>query len=100
MPARVGRRTIRRATQRVHRDLDRPARVPALAEAHQGETGPAEFGTFTAGKRLRFNAIAKRHRNSWSAFARITLKLSCEGRNGKISSDSVAIPMGATPLSK
>src|SRR5512147_1811501 len=68
----------RRATQRVHRDLDRPARVLAVAEAHQGETGLAERGTFATGKRLRFNAIAKRHRNSWSAFARITPELSCE----------------------
>ena len=37
----------RRATQRVDRDLDRPARVPALAEAPQGETGPADRDTFT-----------------------------------------------------
>jgi hypothetical protein len=44
MAARVGRRTRPRDTQRVDRDLDRPARELAAAEAVQGESGPALRG--------------------------------------------------------
>jgi hypothetical protein len=51
MPGRVGRRTVRRNTERVHRDAEWPARMLARAEAFQGEVEPAERGPFTADER-------------------------------------------------
>ena len=42
---------VLRDTERLDRDLDQPARVPARAEAFQAETGPGERETVTTNER-------------------------------------------------
>ena len=73
MPARVGRRTSGRDIQRLDRDLDRPARVPAVAQGFQGETGPVECGSLLQASRdlaLGYRRVGK---PLWHAFAHLTL---------------------------
>ena len=47
MPARAGRRDFWHDTERLSRDLDRPARGLAASETFQAETGPADNDALT-----------------------------------------------------
>ena len=79
MPARVGRRAHRRATQRFGRGLDRPARQLVDVEADQGEIGRVDASLSSSTLLILRCDRRIRASNQWQVFARITPELSCKG---------------------
>ena len=77
MLARVGWRIARRPTQRLDRELDRPSRVVAVADAAQGETGPADRDVLPATSGDGVLGCVRHDEPLLHGFARITPQLSC-----------------------
>jgi hypothetical protein len=80
MPARTGQRDLWRDTERVNRDLDRPARELAVREAFQGARTSAGRGAFSNDD-SRFGAAIGEPAHSIIGVLsrRLTPQLSCKG---------------------
>ena len=78
MPARAGRRDFWHDTERLSRDLDRPARGLAASETFQAETGPADNDALTTTNGDLAVGCVRVAKPLSHAFARLTLKLSSE----------------------